>query len=372
MKSYVITCLVFVNLICLACLQAGSVSYVSANFLIFGPSSNEVTAERLDILAAMKTVDGRPAVSTITIPIFDDDVGQYDRLKGLLQRYPFHIVTITANASDRDITSLDEGIGRSGVEFLKEKILITKKLGSKVLSGALLFPELNDSHSRSGNSSHWPLNSSGEHIVAPALTELANQRLRIAVGRMQEVADFAAEQGITLALEYITHWEICGCNTLSSAIAFALEVNRPNFGILTDISHEVHQGKGPYIYAGGLQLAKNAGVPIFIQVSEPGRGEIVNSWLPFDQFFGILQGLSLVDEEHPLDVEIFDAKGTNSLLFQLTRDPFPDPMRVLLDGISYTHKRYAEVPVGYQSNPEGALSTAEALIAQERAAVYTH
>ena len=206
--------------------------------------------------------------------------------------------------------------------------------------------------------------------MPPELTQVVNQRLKAAVSRMQEVVDFAALHGIIVANEYINHWEVCGCNTLSSAIAFALEVNRPNFGILTDISHEVLQGKGPYIYAGEMQFAKNSGLPIFFQVSEPGRGDIVNSWLPFDLFFGIIQALELVDEDHPIDIEIFDAIDLNPSLMQLTRDPFADPLQVLIEGILYTHHRYREVPACYQHIPEGALSAASDLIAKEREEVY--
>lgn len=338
---------------------------VSVNFLIFGPSVDEVTNERLKILSDLK-VDDKPAVTALTIPIFDNDSGQYDRARDILKPFPFQVITTTPMSADKDITSLDDRIGAAGVQFLKERVLITKKLGSKVLTGALLFPELKGPE----NASIRPLDHQGNPIQPPALNVLVNKRLRAAVPRMQEVADFAVQHGITVANEYINHWEICGCNTLSSAIAFALEVNRPNFGFLTDISHEVLQGKGPYLYAGELQFAKNSGLPIFLQISEPGRGDIVNSWLPFDQFFGILQALDLVDLKHPLDIEIFDAVGLNPSLMQLTRDPFSDPMQVLVDGIRYTHQRYGKVPENYRYIPTGALSAATDLVNQEKNLVY--
>ncbi len=280
-------------------------AFVSANFLLFGSSAGEVTVERLGVLSKLRTDKGTQAVTTIYIPIFDDDKDQYARTGEILDQFSFDVITTTPMSSDKDITSLDEEIGAAGVEFLKERILITKKLGGKVLTGALLFPELKGP---SGTPIR-PLDTDGKQIEPPALTLIVNQRLRAAVPRMQEVADFAAKHGITVANEYINHWEICGGNTMCSAIAFALEVNRPNFGIVTDISHEVLQGKGPVIYAGELQFAKNAGLPIYFQISEPGRGDIVYSWIPFDQFFGIVQALNLVDKAHPLDIEIFDAIG---------------------------------------------------------------
>lgn len=364
MQNKLLLWLIFSSYIFLGSLNAKT--FVSANFLLFGPSVNEVTVERLEILSKLKTDEGTQAVTTVYIPIFDDDKGQYSRTRDILDQFSFDVITTTPMSCDKDITSLDEEIGIAGMQFLKERILITKKLGGKVLTGALLFPELKGLSEKSIR----PLDKNGKQIEPPTLTLLVNQRLRAAVSRMQEVADFAAKHDITIANEYINHWEICGGNTMSSAIAFALEVNRPNFGILTDISHEVHQGKGPFIYAGELQFAKNSGLPIYLQVSEPGRGDIVNSWIPFDQFFGIVQALNLVDKAHPLDIEIFDAVGLNPTLMHLTRDPFVDPMQVLIDGICYTHQRYESVPENFKSIPPQALSAAIDLIAKERKSVY--
>ncbi len=344
-------------------------AFVSVNFLLFGGSPDAVNIERLKQLSELKINNDVSAINSIFIPIYDHDIGQYEEIKKILDQFSFNVFTTTPMSADKDITSLDDHIGAAGVQFLKERVLITKKLGGKVLTGALLFPELKGLV-HSPQSSIWPLDSSGNRIEPPALTVLVNKRLRTAVSRMQEVVDFAATHGIIVANEYINHWEICGGNTIASAIAFALEVNRPNFGILTDISHEVLQGKGPYIYAGELQLAKNAGLPIYLQISEPGRGDIVNSWLPFDQFFGIIQALDLVDQDHPLDIEIFDAIGLNPSLMHLTRDPFPDAMQVLIDGIRYTHQRYEQVPDNYKYIPPGALSAAKDLIDKERNEVY--
>lgn len=358
--------IVFASCIWLGSLNAEAV--VSANFLLFGPSVESVSVERLKILSGLKLDDGVQGVKTIYIPIFEDDRGQYGKAREILDRFSFQVITTTPMSADKDITSLDEKISAAGVQFLKERVLITKKLGGKVLTGALLFPELKG---QSGHSIR-PCDKEGKQLEPPALTALVNQRLRAAVSRMREVADFAAMHGITVVNEYINHWEICGGNTMSSALAFALEVNRPNFGILTDISHEILQGKGPFIYAGELQLAKNSGIPLFLQISEPGRGDIVNSWIPFDQFFGIVQALGLVNQDHPLDLEIFDAIGLNPSLMQLTRDPFDDPMQVLIDGIRYTHQRYGQVPENCKKIPAGALSAATDLITKERKDVYSH
>jgi hypothetical protein len=364
MRSKLVRWIILGSYIFLSSLHAEA--FVSANFLLFGPSVDAVTVDRLETLSKLKTDHNKQAVTTIYIPIFDDDKGQYARTREMLNQFAFDVMTTTPMSSDKDITSLDEEIGAAGVQFLKERVLITKELGGKVLTGALLFPELKGPSGKPIR----PLDHNGKQIDPPVLTRLVNQRLRSAVPRMQEVADFAATYGITVANEYINHWEICGGNTMSSAIAFALEVNRPNFGILSDISHEVLQGKGPLIYAGELQFAKNSGLPIYLQISEPGRGDIVNSWIPFDQLFGIVQALNIVDKDHPLDIEIFDALGLNPTLMQLTRDPFVDPMQVLIDGVHYTHQRYESVPESFKRIPSSALSEASDRIGEERKFVY--
>jgi len=340
--------------------------YVSANFLLFGTTVQSVTEERLQRLSELKLEGGRQAITTIYIPVFEDDRGQYDETRKLLDRFSFRVICTTPMSADCDITSLDEREGRAGVEFLKERVLIAKKMGSAVLTGALLFPEL-EGHS---GKEICPVDERGEVLEPPVLNEVVKKRLRLAVGRMQEVADFAADHGISVLNEYINHWEICGGNTMSSALAFALEVNRPNMGILSDISHEVMQGRGPIIYAGLLQLAKKSKIPLYFQLSEPGRGDIVHSWIPFDQLFGFMQALDLIDEEHPIDIEIFDAVKPYNTLLKLTREPFKDPMQVLLDGALFTHHRFLEVPHACKVIPEGALEAGVALIAKERQEVY--
>ena len=83
-----------------------------------------------------------------------------------------------------------------------------------------------------------------------------------------------------------------------------------------------------------------------------------------------MQALHLVDKAHPLDIEIFDAVGLNPTLMQLTRDPFVDPMQVLINGIRYTHQRYESVPESFKSLPSRALPAASDLIEKERKSVY--
>lgn len=340
--------------------------YVSANFLLFGTTVQGVTEERLMRLSRLTLDDGRQAISTIYIPIFDEDRGQYAEVRTLLDRFSFRVICTTPMSADKDITSLDEAEGRAGVEFLKERVLIAKKMESKVLTGALLFPELEGDSGKG----IWPLDARGDHLDVLALNEDVKQRVRLAVGRMQEVADFAAQQGIVVLNEYINHWEICGGNTMSSALAFALEVDRPNFGILSDISHEVMQGQGPYLYAGLLQLAKESKIPLYFQLSEPGRGDIVHSWIPFDELFGFIQALDLIDEEHPIDIEIFDAIPPFNTQLKLTRKPFLDSMQVLLDGALYTHQRYIQLPLESKKIPVGAFEAACRYVAKEREEVY--
>ncbi|HXX06198.1 MAG TPA: hypothetical protein VEJ68_05175, partial [Candidatus Bathyarchaeia archaeon] len=116
----------------------------------------------------------------------------------------------------------------------------------------------------------------------------------------------------------------------------------------------------------------NSGLPIFLQISEPGRGDIVNSWIPFDQFLGMVQALDIVDRAHPIDIEIFDATGPNPTLMQLTRDPFADPIQVLFDGIQHIHQCYKQVPESCKKIPAGALSAATDLVVKERKDVYGH
>jgi D-psicose/D-tagatose/L-ribulose 3-epimerase len=310
----------------------------------------------LDRIRAARNPSGCPSAAGIVIPVLAGTIADYNLpgIRNLMDAYGFRRHGITITFADRDISSSDPAIRAAGEAFLRSRIDIVKAFGGKALTGPMVVPE-----------QVFPTDSTGARLTGNALVAHMEQRYRNAVEPMRRVAEYARSQGITLGHEYITHWEIPGQNTLSQAIAFALEVNHPNFGLLSDISHEVHNGRGPFLWSGLMEFAVQKGIPLFVQVSEPGRSDIRNSWLPFDQFFGVLQALNIIGEDSPLDVEIFDNIPGFEFL-SLTRRTFADPTEIELGGVQYSQERWQSVPGEYRRIPKGAQAAALKLLAEER------
>lgn len=333
---------------------------VYANLLIYTGGVIDPTdagmRRNLDRITAARIPDGSPSTAGVVVPVLSGAVADYNLpgLRNLFDSYGLRRHGITITFADQDISSSDPAIRAAGEAFLKSRIDIVKGFGGNALTGPIVVPER-----------VFPTDGAGLPLTGNALVDHMEQRYRNAVEPMRRVAEYAESQGIMLGHEYITHWEIPGQNTLSQAIAFAMEVNHPAFGLLTDIAHEVHNGPGHFLWSGLMEFAVQEEIPMFVQVSEPCRGDIRTSWLPFNEFFGVLQALKVINEENPLDIEIFDNIPGFEFL-SLTRRTFADPTEVMVGGVLHSHAKWAAVPKEYRKIPRGAQRAALRLLAEDR------
>ncbi len=331
-------------------------AYVYANLLIYTPGIidpyDPAMLENLDQISAAKKSNGTASAAGVVVPVLVGAPADYDLagLRSLLDGYGLRRHGITITFPNVDISSSDPVIREAGVQFLKERIDIVKGIGGTALTGPIVVPE-----------AVFPTDENEIPLTADVLVDHMEQRYRNAVEPMQRVAEYAQSQGILLGHEYITHWEIPGQNTLSQAIAFAEEVNRPAFGLLTDIAHEVHNGPGHFLWAGLMEYAVQRNIPMFVQVSEPGRGDVRQSWIPWSEFFGVLQALNLINPDHPLDIEIFDNIPGFEFL-SLTRRKFTDPTEIMVGGMQHAHLMWANVPGNHRKIPKGAQKAALKLL----------
>jgi hypothetical protein len=310
----------------------------------------------LDRIKAARNPDGSRSAAGVVVPVLSGAMADYDLpgLRNLFDAYGLRRHGITITFADKDISSSDPAVRAAGEAFLRSRIDIVKGFGGNALTGPLVVAER-----------VFPTDAAGVPLTGNALVDHMEQRYRNAVEPMRRVAEYAESQGILLGHEYITHWEIPGQNTLSQAIAFALEVDHPSFGLLTDIAHEVHNGPGHFLWSGLMEYAVQKDIPMFVQVSEPCRGDIRPSWLPFNEFFGVLQALKVINEENPLDVEIFDNIPGFEFL-SLTRRTFADPTEIMVGGVRHSHAKWAAVPQEFRKVPKGAQRAALRLLAEDR------
>ena len=113
-----------------------------------------------------------------------------------------------------DITSPDESIRQAGIEYLKQALTATHRLGSPILCGLPYVP--------------W--------MYFPHEADLQPYRDRCAAA-LSEVAVVAADNGVTLCLEVINRFETFMFNTVAEALAFLQMVDHPAVKLHLDTYH---------------------------------------------------------------------------------------------------------------------------------------
>jgi D-psicose/D-tagatose/L-ribulose 3-epimerase len=261
-------------------------------------------------------------------------IGDARRLAPYIKSHHLPVGLNVAVDPQRDPSSTDPFIRKAGIDYLKSRIDIAYELGASVMAGPIALP--------------W-----GGFYDTSSTTELQNvilaPKIQNAAARLREVAGYAEEKGIKLALEPLHRHEMHGLNTMEEAAAFVKEVNHPNFGICLDSSHEVIDGAGPEVYSRLVHDLHARGFFIYAQVSAPSRGDVKNSWIPWGNYLGLLKSVGVTS----VTVEIMQAKppfsARNGGGIRLSRLPFDDPFQVVEDAISKTRaewSRLASEPTG--------------------------
>jgi D-psicose/D-tagatose/L-ribulose 3-epimerase len=116
--------------------------------------------------------------------------------------------------SRRNIISPDKGKRKEGVKFLKQRIEVASYLGSDVIGGPF-YGAWGEFTGHMRTKDEW--NYCKEHL--------------------SEVAEFAKEKGVVLAVEPLNRYETYFLNTAQDARKLVEEINHPNLKILLDTYH---------------------------------------------------------------------------------------------------------------------------------------
>lgn len=165
---------------------------------------------------------------------------------------------------DRNVASLDPGTRRRGVDFLKKLINIVEDLNGDVLCGI-------------------PYAAWGELSSKGRLPE----ELEYSRQSMLEVADYARDHGVVLAIEPINRFEGYLINTSEEMLDFVKKVNHPNVKILLDTFQmnieendlcEAIKRTGEYLY--------------HFHVCENHRGILGTGHIPWKNIFRALRDIN--------------------------------------------------------------------------------
>ncbi len=211
---------------------------------------------------------------------------------------------------------------KAGIEYLKSRIDCAVAAHANIMAGPIVLPWGAFYNTASTVELH-------QKYLAPKLAE--------AVKSIQIVADYAKSKDVKLALEPLHRHEMHGLNTIEEADDFIRRVDRKAyFGLCMDSSHEVIDGAGPENYTKYVTGLNDDGFFLYAQVSAPSRGDVEHSWIPWNDYLGLIKKVGLTS----VTIEIMQATEPfvepNGGGIRLARLPFKDPYLIVKNAIQKT------------------------------------
>ncbi|MCW5951580.1 MAG: sugar phosphate isomerase/epimerase [Propionibacteriaceae bacterium] len=160
-----------------------------------------------------------------------------------------------------DISSEDPDAVKAGRERLHLALNLVRDCGGTMLCGVIYGALMKYGHPRT------------ERGMENSRTVLA------------ELADKAAESGISLGLEFCNRYETNVINTTAETLAFIEEINRPNVFAHLDTYHMNIEENS---MSGAVKQAYEAGKLGYIHVGESHRGQLGTGTINWDDFLGAL------------------------------------------------------------------------------------
>ncbi len=210
--------------------------------------STDVSGSEYDAVFGMVKDAGYDGVE---IPIFDREVEKYAELGHRLGELGLERLAVSARGLDDNPIAAEAQVRAEAVAATKANLDSAAALGAPLICGPLGAPL-------------------GVFSGAPPTAE---ERAR-AVAYLREVAPYAEERGVTIALEYLNRFEMYLTNTAADLAALVREVDHPRIRMMYDTFHAHIEEKDPR-----AALQECSDVLVHIHVSEndrstPGTGQV--------------------------------------------------------------------------------------------------
>ncbi|MFC1412818.1 sugar phosphate isomerase/epimerase family protein [Streptacidiphilus sp. N1-12] len=171
-----------------------------------------------------------------------------------------------------DPTSPYEEQRRQALSYLRSRVDITRILGGdSIMSGPFLYPY-----------GVFPLTDTGEPLWSDALQDWMEPRYRSARSVFEDLAEYAAARGVTLAIEPVKSWETPPPNMVSEVLDFLEGLGLPQGGVTVDTAQVVMESQGPAVFRENVARAARQGRLSYVHISAPDRGAVKDSWIPWD------------------------------------------------------------------------------------------
>lgn len=210
----------------------------------------------------------------LDIPVRTLDQRDVETTRSQLDALGMGSVAVAGVGGPYDLTSDDESVRDATLGYLKQLVLNTFGIGATVLAGVY----------------YGPIGT----LVGrgPTVDELE----RSAEG-LREIARFAADYGVKLALEPVSRYETYLLNTVEQGLSMVHRVDEPNVGLLLDTYHMNIEEKAFYapIVAAGDRL-------LHVHTSENDRGIPGTGLVRWDDVF---QALRKINYDGVITIESF-------------------------------------------------------------------
>ena len=172
-----------------------------------------LTDERLATLAPRVRDFG---FDVIELPI--ENAGDWDpaRSRELLDELGLKATTAAVMTPERDLVSADREVIESTQKYVRAAVDMAARAGARTLAGPIYSPV----------GKTWPMDASERATTVRRLVE-----------NLRPVADYAAERGVTLALEPLNRFETSFMNTAEQVLEVVDRVASPALGVLLDTFH---------------------------------------------------------------------------------------------------------------------------------------
>ncbi len=241
------------------------------------------------------------------------ELKSYEGLRKALDKAGLQDVGFTTNVGATrtyDPSSMYHEQRKLGLAYLKSRVDITRALRASIMAGPIVIPY-----------GVFPTTDFSQPIWSDALQDWLEPRFRNARPVIEELGDYAAERGVTLAIEPVDHWETPGPNMVQDVTRFLEGLASPRVGACVDSAHVVLGSDGPEEFNRGIKGLIKANRLNYVHISAPDRGAVKDSWIPWRQFLTPI----VRSYAGPLLVEVFNAIPVFLNSLRLSRRKFQIP-----------------------------------------------
>ncbi|MBY0458798.1 MAG: sugar phosphate isomerase/epimerase [Gemmataceae bacterium] len=264
-----------------------------------------VTAEHFPLLAKLKAAgfDG------VELPVFGGAPADYKPIRAELDNLGLKCTTVTILTKETNAISPDAATRKKAVEWLKTVVEINHVLGAETVCG--------------------PYHSAIGEFSGTGPTADEKQR---SADVLREVAEFAKQANLMMAVEYLNRFECYLITTAAQAVELVKMVDHPNLRTMYDSFHAHIEEKDP-----AAAIRTVAPVLAHVHISENDRGTPGTGQVNWDDTFTTL---SEVGYDGWMTIESFGrALPDLAAATKVWRDLFPSPEDVYTKGIKFIKER---------------------------------